>query len=87
MEQYKAPWSPAQCDLPKDPICRADIENVLEHGFVVLRDVFTKVEAEEAIAELRRIGGETPKPGRNAFEGLKTNRFYSLLNKYLYLSR
>jgi hypothetical protein len=68
-------------DLPRDPTTRSDVEAVLAHGYVVLNDVFTKAEAEEAKAEMRRLAGDAPLKGRNPFEGVNTNRIYSLLNK------
>ena len=67
--------------LPTDPTSRADIDHVLEHGYVVLRDVFTKEDAEAAKAEIRRLSGSSPLTGRNPFEGIDTSRIYSLLNK------
>ena len=67
--------------LPSHPQTRTDILSVLEHGYVVLPNVFSKAEAEEAKAELRRLSGTNPLKGRNAFEGLDTSRIYSLLNK------
>ena len=66
---------------PEDPIARADIEHVLQHGYVVLPDCFTKEEAGEARDEINRLLGDAPLGGRNDFEGLNTNRIYSLLNK------
>ena len=74
----------SQQGLPEDPVSRADVQHVLEHGFVILENVFTKAEANEAVAELQRLSGEAPKSGRNTFEGFSTNRVYALLNKYLY---
>ena len=68
--------------MPEDSQTREDIEHVLKHGYVVLKDVFTQEEAEEARADMRRLHGEKPLGGRNDFEGLDTNRVYSLLNKY-----
>lgn len=67
--------------LPDDPVTRADIEHVLEHGYVILPDCFTKAEAEDARKEIQRLLGREPIHGRNNFEGLKTNRIYSILNK------
>jgi hypothetical protein len=67
--------------LPTDPKTRADVEHVLEHGYVIIPDVFTKAEAKEARDEIQRLLGPTPLVGRNNFEGLNTNRIYSLLNK------
>ena len=67
--------------LPDDPVTRADVEHVLEYGYVVLPDCFTKAEAKEARNEIIRLLGKDPLGGRNPFEGLNTNRIYSLLNK------
>lgn len=67
--------------LPEDPATRADVEHVLRHGYVILPECFTKAEAKEARDEIDRLLGPSPLGGRNAFEGVKTNRIYSLLNK------
>lgn len=67
--------------LPEDPTLRADIEHVLEHGYVVIPNCFTKAEAKEARDEIVRLLGHQPLGGRNKFEGINTNRIYSLLNK------
>ncbi|KAI9881716.1 MAG: hypothetical protein M1823_006573 [Watsoniomyces obsoletus] len=60
---------------------RADVEHVIEHGYVIIPNCFTKAQAQEARTEIDRLLGESPLGGRNAFEGLNTNRIYSLLNK------
>lgn len=70
-----------QHDLPSNAQSKADIEQCVEHGYVILQDVFTLDEAAEARAEIDRLSGKDPIPGRNVFEGLATNRIYSLLNK------
>lgn len=75
-------FSPTVHTLPDSAISCSDIKHVLEHGYVVLNDVFTKSDAEEAKAEIRRLSGDVPLKGRNPFEGLNTSRIYSLLNKY-----
>ncbi|KAK2749370.1 hypothetical protein FQN57_006302 [Myotisia sp. PD_48] len=67
--------------LPTNPIDRANVEHVLQHGYVVLENCFTKEEAQEAKDEMVRLNGKNPSRGRNAFEGLNTNRIYSLINK------
>jgi Phytanoyl-CoA dioxygenase (PhyH) len=67
--------------LPTDPSLRADIEQVLEHGYIILTNCFTKAEAREARDEIDRLLGSAPLTGRNDFEGIATNRIYSLLNK------
>ena len=74
-------FAPTPHTFPTDAISRADIQHVLEHGYIVLNDLFTQSEAEEAKAEMRRLSGDGPLKGRNPFEGLNTNRIYSLLNK------
>ncbi|KIW18123.1 hypothetical protein PV08_02411 [Exophiala spinifera] len=71
----------ARKPLPEDAGTRADIEHVLKHGYVVLPDCFTEAEAREARGEIVRLLGKDPLHGRNSFEGLNTNRIYSLLNK------
>lgn len=67
--------------LPTDPSLRADIQHVLEHGYVILPDSFTAAEAAEARDEVDRLSGPDPRTGRTGFEGHKTSRIYSLLNK------
>ena len=67
--------------LPQDPSDRANVQHVLRHGYVVLENCFSKAEADEAKAEIDRLSGNSPRVGRNPFEGFKTNRIYSLLNK------
>ncbi|KAK2802924.1 hypothetical protein FQN50_007169 [Emmonsiellopsis sp. PD_5] len=73
---------PKYSELPEDPTDRANVEHVLRHGYVILENCFTQDEANEAKAEIDRLSGKTPHPGRNAFEGFKTNRIYSLLNNH-----
>jgi hypothetical protein len=68
-------------ELPSDPKTRANVQHVLDHGYVILNNLFSKQEAEAAIVEIRRLSGAAPKVGRNPFEGVDTNRIYSLLNK------
>ena len=67
--------------LPDDLTARADIEHVLQNGYVIIPGCFTKDEAKEARDEIDRLLGDAPLGGRNDFEGLNTNRIYSLLNK------
>ena len=69
--------------LPSDPQTRADVDYVLENGYIILDDCFSIAEAVEAKAEIDRLSGQDPEPGRNAFEGLRTNRIYALLNKFV----
>ncbi|KXL50578.1 hypothetical protein M433DRAFT_158085 [Acidomyces richmondensis BFW] len=72
---------PAKASLPSDLQAKADIEHCLKNGYVVLKSVFSLDEAAEAKAEIVRLSGKFPVAGRNSFEGLKTNRIYSLLIK------
>lgn len=58
------------------------IDHVHEHGYAILRNVFTRDEAEAAKQEIARLSGQTLRPGRNPLEGMNTNRIYALLNKY-----
>ncbi|RMD41318.1 hypothetical protein DV735_g3840, partial [Chaetothyriales sp. CBS 134920] len=67
--------------LPDDLKTRTDIEHVLKHGYVIIPDCFTKEEAREARDEIDRLHGRDALVGRTDFEGLNTNRIYSLLNK------
>lgn len=76
--------------MAQEPHIQNDIKHVEEHGYVILEGLFSRKEAEAAKHEIARLSGHNPKPGRNPFEGLNTNRIYSLLNKsvfqYLVLS-
>jgi hypothetical protein len=67
--------------LPSDPALASDIQHVLTHGFVILHNQFSPSRTASTIAEIDRLSGTAPEAGRNAFEGLNTNRIYSLLNK------
>ncbi|KAF2181810.1 PhyH-domain-containing protein [Zopfia rhizophila CBS 207.26] len=69
---------------PTDPQALRDIEHVEKHGYVILEDVFSIAEAEEAKAEIERLrtkDASGPKGGRNEFEGWRTERIYGLLDK------
>ncbi|KAF2240167.1 phytanoyl-CoA dioxygenase [Viridothelium virens] len=83
MAHFEFPHSTSRrAVLPSDPVPRANVEHVLDHGYVIIQDAFTKNEAEEAKAEIRRLSeGSAALKGRNPFEGLDTTRIYSLLNK------
>lgn len=72
--------------MPADPVDRANVEHCLRHGYVVLENCFPKEEADAAKAEIDRLSGSDPIKGRNPFEGLNTNRIYSLLNKYVQIA-
>lgn len=62
------------------------IDEVVAQGYVIIKNAFTDAQVDEALEELRRLSG-TPEAGpassggRNPFEGFKTHRIYSLLNK------
>jgi hypothetical protein len=71
----------ARKPLPSDPQTRADVQHVLQHGYVILPQCFTPAQALEARLEIDSLLGTQPLTGRNAFEGHATNRIYSLLNK------
>jgi hypothetical protein len=63
-----------------------EIDHVLKHGYVILPSLFTKAEVDLANSELERLqsqpsSGPASQGGRNAFEGFKTRRVYSLPDK------
>lgn len=70
-----------QKPLPSNPQTLADIQHVLKCGYIILHNQFSPSDAAAARAEIARLSGSTPQNGRNPFEGLKTNRIYSLFNK------
>ena len=86
METFSKTMSPFASNLqkrplPPDPQTRTDVDYVLENGYVILEHCFSIADALEAKAEINKLSGQAPEPGRNGFEGLRTNRIYSLLNK------
>ncbi|MGH8530745.1 MAG: phytanoyl-CoA dioxygenase family protein [Nevskiales bacterium] len=65
--------------LPVDPAqTAADLENIREQGFVILRALLSITQLEEIRAA---VAPHLAQQGRNNFEGLKTQRVYSLLAK------
>lgn len=65
---------------------QSQIDHVAKHGYVIIPNAFSASEILEAKAELGRISntpeaGPAATSGRNAFEGLQTQRIYALLNK------
>jgi len=69
---------------PTDPQTLKDIEHVEEHGYVILENIFSVAEAEEAKTEINRLRTKDlsgPRAGRNEFEGFQTERIYGLLDK------
>jgi hypothetical protein len=69
--------------LPEDPVKRADIESVLQNGFVALDNLLTEEDIQSLREEVDRMTGENPRTGRHMFEGRDTVRIYSLLNKFV----
>lgn len=67
--------------LPSDPKTRALAEQVLQQGYVVIPNCFTRAEGEEAIKEIARLSGKDPKTSRDDFFGHKTSRIFALPNK------
>ncbi|GLZ08419.1 hypothetical protein Acsp03_58850 [Actinomadura sp. NBRC 104412] len=57
---------------------RADLAALERDGYVILTDLLGREECDELRAELTPLLGRT---GRNAFEGHRTQRIYSVLNK------
>lgn len=78
----KLKWDAAQVD----PDTKRLIDEVVAQGYVIIKNAFTDAEVDEALEELRRLSassdaGPAATGGRNTFEGFKTQRIYSLLNK------
>ena len=58
------------------------VDHINEHGYVVLPNIYTQAEMEEAKAEVSRLEeAHEATRGRNTFEGEKTDRIYALANK------
>lgn len=61
------------------------IDKIIDDGYVILPNLFTSTEIDEARVELARLealqSGPASHGGRNEFEGLKTNRVYALVDK------
>lgn len=69
--------------LPEDPVKRADVESVLQNGYVALDNLLTEEDVQSLREEVDRMTGENPRKGRHMFEGRETVRIYSLLNKFV----
>ena len=67
--------------LPTDPSARALATQVLEQGYVIIPNCFSRKEGKEAIAEIARLSGKDPKTSRDDFFGRKTSRIFALPNK------
>ncbi|KAE8453888.1 hypothetical protein EG329_007664 [Mollisiaceae sp. DMI_Dod_QoI] len=62
------------------------IDHVLEHGYVILPNIFTPAQVSAANAELAHLealesSGPASQGGRNTFEGFQTRRIYALVDK------
>ncbi|KAH7261635.1 phytanoyl-CoA dioxygenase family protein [Fusarium tricinctum] len=69
-----------------DPSNQENINSVIKNGYVILENLFTDTEVEQACEELKHLAespaaGPASSGGRNKFEGFLTNRIYALLNK------
>lgn len=69
----------------KDSSVQHLIDHVLEHGYVILPNIFTPEQVEIANSEVARLetldAGPAAVAGRNHFEGFKTGRVYALADK------
>jgi hypothetical protein len=54
--------------LPSDQRTRLLAEKIMKDGYVVIPNCFSRVEAEEAKAEIDRLSGTDPWTGRTDFE-------------------
>ncbi|KAF4976230.1 hypothetical protein FZEAL_7068 [Fusarium zealandicum] len=73
-------------DKTRDAYTQELIDHVIENGYVVIKNAFAEAEVDEALQELDHLyqtdeAGPASTGGRNTFEGFKTQRIYSLLNK------
>lgn len=71
---------------PVDSSNQENINSVIKNGCVIIKNLFTDTEVEQACQELKYIAespaaGPASSGGRNKFEGFQTNRIYALLNK------
>lgn len=69
----------------KDPSIQSHIDHILEHGYVILPNIYTRAQVLAANEELARLetvqAGPASTSGRNNFEGYKTGRVYALADK------
>lgn len=70
----------------KEPSIQHLIDHVLEHGYVILPNIYTREQVKTANAEAARlealdIAGPASGGGRNKFEGFNTKRIYALADK------
>ncbi|KAB5532726.1 phytanoyl-CoA dioxygenase [Coniochaeta sp. 2T2.1] len=74
-------YQPKHKPLPTDPTLRRHVETVLRDGYCIIPGCFSEFDALEAKSEIDRLHGPAPKTGRDTFDGLKTNRVFSLIAK------
>ncbi|GAM43660.1 hypothetical protein TCE0_060f18649 [Talaromyces pinophilus] len=61
--------------LPEDPVKRADVESVLQNGYVALDNLLTEEDVQSLREEVDRMTGENPRKGRHMFEGIRSRKF------------
>ncbi|WP_421844203.1 phytanoyl-CoA dioxygenase family protein [Mycobacterium sp.] len=71
-------WTPSSGESVDPAVADADLEAVLRDGYLVLHDMLTP---EELIEIRRSVAPLLDRFGRNNFEGHRTRRVYSVLNK------
>lgn len=69
--------------LPNDPKIRGLATEILQNGYAIIPNVFSKAKASAAITEIQRLTTKDgpPKPTREAFWGYRTSRIFALPNK------
>lgn len=80
-EAIRSYYQPKHKPLPTDPTIRRYVETILRDGFAIIPNAFSEADALEAKSEIDRLHGPAPKTGRDAFDGHKTNRVFSLIAK------
>lgn len=69
--------------LPTDPKSHALATEILQNGYAIIPNVFSKAKASAAIHEIQRLTLKDgpPKATRESFWGYKTSRIFALPNK------
>ena len=80
---YRFTRSDAASQVPED-VVRADLEAVEQHGYVIIQGLLSAQELDTIRAATAPLLNT---PGRNDFEGLKTQRVYAVLAKTRALDR
>lgn len=70
--------------LIPEHVTRADLEQIHEHGYIVIEDVLTDAEIADIKAAILPLLNDK---GRNVFEGFNTQRLYAVLSKTRALDR